>query len=175
MSWNDAVAFCEWLSRKEGRTYRLPTEAEWEYACRAGTTTAYQHGDDPEDLVLVGNVADGTFKAFKAKFPQRTTINARDDYIFTAPVGKFRPNDFGLHDMHGNVGEWCADWYDAKYYANSPSADPAGPSSGAFRVCRGGSWNIAAGGCRSACRSRNVPSHRVSNLGFRLALSPFNE
>ncbi|OHB82971.1 MAG: hypothetical protein A2V98_07465 [Planctomycetes bacterium RBG_16_64_12] len=101
VSWNDAVAFCEWLSRKEGKTYRLPTEAEWEYACRAGTTTRYYHGDDPEGLATVGNVADTTAKA---KFPKWTwTIQKSDGYVFTAPVGRFRANAFGLSDMHGNV------------------------------------------------------------------------
>ena len=85
VSWNDAVAFCKWLSRKEGKTYRLPTEAEWEYACRAGTTTRYYSGDDPETLAKVGNVADA---AAKAKFPDwKYTIKASDGYVFTAPVG----------------------------------------------------------------------------------------
>ena len=109
VSWNDAVAFCKWLSRKEGNTYRLPTEAEWEYACRAGTTTRYYSGDDPETLAKVGNVADA---AAKAKFPDwKYTIKASDGYVFTAPVGSFQPNAFGLYDMHGNAWQWCADWY----------------------------------------------------------------
>ncbi|MCA9028877.1 MAG: SUMF1/EgtB/PvdO family nonheme iron enzyme, partial [Planctomycetaceae bacterium] len=125
VTWNDAVAFCEWLSRKEGRACRLPTEAEWEYACRAGTTTLYQHGKDPEGLALVGNVADGTAKT---KFSAWNTINARDGHIFTAPVGKYRPNAFGLYDTVGNVWEWCSDWYGADYYASSPERDPRGPS-----------------------------------------------
>ena len=90
VSWNDAVEYCKWLSRKEGKTYRLPTEAEWEYACRAGTTTRYYSGDDPETLAKVGNVADA---AAKAQFPDWTrTIKASDGYVFTAPVGKFKPN-----------------------------------------------------------------------------------
>ena len=106
VSWNDAVAFCKWLSGKEGKAYRLPTEAEWEYSCRAGTTTRYYSGDDPETLAKVGNVADATFKA---KFPNRKyAIKASDGYVFTAPVGKFKPNAFGLYDMHGNVLQWCA-------------------------------------------------------------------
>ncbi len=100
VSWNDAAAFCEWLSKKERKTYRLPTEAEWEYACRAGTTTRYYRGDDPETLAKVANVADATAKA---KFPEWTwTIKASDGYAFTAPVGQFKPNAFGLYDMHGN-------------------------------------------------------------------------
>ncbi len=109
VSWNDAVAFCKWLSKKEGNTYRLPTEAEWEYACRAGTTTRYYSGDDPETLAKVGNVADATAKA---KFPDwKYTIKASDGYVFTSPVGSFQPNAFGLYDMHGNAWQWCADWY----------------------------------------------------------------
>ncbi len=101
VSWNDAAAYCKWLCRKEGNAYRLPTEAEWEYACRAGTTTRYASGDDPETLAKVGNVADA---AAKAKFPGWTwTIKANDGYVFTAPVGRFKPNAFGLYDMHGNA------------------------------------------------------------------------
>jgi formylglycine-generating enzyme required for sulfatase activity len=97
VSWNDAVAFCKWLSTKEGKAYLLPTEAEWEYACRAGTTTRYYSGDDPEALVKVSNVKDATFKA---KFPDsKYTIKASDGYAFTAPVGQFTPNAFGLYDM----------------------------------------------------------------------------
>ena len=138
VSWNDAVEFCKWLSKKEGKTYRLPTEAEWEYACRAGTTTRYYSGDDPETLAKVGNVADA---AAKAKFPDwKYTIKANDGYVFTAPVGKFKPNAFGLYDMHGNAWQWCADWYGAEYYATSPADDPTGPDSGYGRVLRGGSW-----------------------------------
>jgi formylglycine-generating enzyme required for sulfatase activity len=110
VSWKDAVEFATWLSRKEGRTYRLPTEAEWEYACRAGTTTRYSNGEDTITLALMGNVADGTLKE---RFPNwGRVIKARDGFVNTAPVGRFRPNRFGLFDMHGNVYEWCSDWYD---------------------------------------------------------------
>ncbi|MCA9221053.1 MAG: formylglycine-generating enzyme family protein, partial [Planctomycetales bacterium] len=118
VSWNDAQKFCQWLSRKEGQTYGLPTEAQWEYSCRGGTTTAWSSGDDPETLAQVGNVADGTAKA---KYPSLSTIAAKDGYVFTAPVGRFRGNSFGLFDMHGNVWEWCQDGYDANYYAVSPT------------------------------------------------------
>ena len=128
VSWNDAVAFCKWLSRKEGKSYRLPTEAEWEYACRAGTTTRYHSGDDPETLAKVANVADATAKA---KFPAwKWTIKASDGYVFTAPVGQFKPNAFGLYDMHGNARQWCADWYGGDYYGKSPVDDPNRPRHG---------------------------------------------
>ena len=166
VSWNDAVAFCQWLSRKEGKTYRLPTEAEWEYACRAGTTTLYYSGDEPETLAQVGNVRDA--KA-KAKFADWTsTIKASDGFVFTAPVGKFRSNAFGLFDMHGNACQWCADWYDAAYYAASPTDDPQGPHSGSDRAFRGGSWYDWAGCCRSAYRYGLTPEVRCINVGFRV-------
>jgi formylglycine-generating enzyme required for sulfatase activity len=166
VSWNDAVAFCKWLSRKEGKTYRLPTEAEWEYACRAGTTTRYYSGDDPETLAVVGNVADATLKA---KLPWTGTIKASDGYVFTSPVGSFKPNACGLYDMHGNAWQWCADWYGAEYYAASPANDPAGPGSGRYRVLRGGSWSYGPEFIRSAARIRSAPNHRVYFTGFRVA------
>jgi len=169
VSWNDATAFCKWLSRKERKTYRLPTEAEWEYACRAGSTTYYFNGDDPEDLALIGNVADA--KA-KAQFPNWTTIRGSDGYAYTAPVGKFRANGFGLYDMHGNVWEWCADWYDAAYYKNSPSEDPEGSATGSDRVFRGGSWYDFPWDCRSASRLGSTPDGRSDFVGFRVALVP---
>jgi len=170
VSWNDAAEFCKWLSGKEGKTYRLPTEAEWEYACRAGTSTRYYHGDDPEGLAEVGNVADATAKA---QFPEwKSTIAARDGYAFTAPVGKFKPNAWGLYDMHGNVWEWSADWYAAAYYKASPLEDPKGPDSGTFRVLRGGSWLVRPISSRSADRDWIDPALRVNYLGFRLARTP---
>ncbi|MEI8376521.1 MAG: SUMF1/EgtB/PvdO family nonheme iron enzyme, partial [Planctomycetota bacterium] len=170
VSWNDAVAFCEWLSKKEKKTYRLPTEAEWEYACRAGTTTRYSSGDDPETLAKVGNVADATAKA---QFPDLTwTIKASDGYVFTSPVGSFQPNAFGLYDMHGNAWQWCADWYGEDYYAKSPADDPSGPTTGSGRVLRGGGWYGRAGSCRSAHRDRITPEIRSNSLGFRVSRVP---
>jgi sulfatase modifying factor 1 len=168
VSWNDAVAFRQWLSKKESKTYRLPTEAEWEYACRAGTTTRYYSGDDPETLAKVGNVADA---AVKAQFPDwKYTLKANDGYVFTAPVGKFKPNAFGLYDMHGNAWQWCADWYGAEYYATSPADDPTGPDSGNDRVLRGGSCADWPSGIRSARRLRGSPGDRyVLFAGFRVA------
>jgi len=167
VTWNDAVEFCKWLSKKDGQPYRLPTEAEWEYACRAGTATMYTHGDDPEGLADVGNVADGTAKA---KFSNWTTISARDGYVFTAPVGQFRPNGFGLYDMHGNVYEWCQDWHGEDYYGNSPPTNPEGPSSGSgsSRVLRGGSWCISPRLVRSAGRFWGTPAFRSRSSGFRV-------
>ncbi len=167
VSWNDAVAFCKWLSGKEGKTYRLPTEAQWEYACRAGTTTRYSSGDDPETLAQVGNVADA---ALKAKFPDcKCAMKASDGYVFTAPVGSFQPNAFGLYDMHGNAWQWCADWYEAKYNTASPLVDPTGPVSGEFRALRGGSWVDGPIYTRSTKRSGIKPGNRFDGTGFRVA------
>ncbi len=167
VSWNDAATFCEWLSKKEGRKYRLPTEAEWEHACRAGTTTRYYSGDDPETLAKVANVADATFKA---NFPNvKYTIKASDGYVFTAPVGKFKPNAFGLYDMHGNAWQSCADWYGAEYYAVSGTDDPTGPDSGEYGVLRGGSWLNGASDARCAGRTGGIPDSRCNLSGFRVA------
>jgi formylglycine-generating enzyme required for sulfatase activity len=167
VSWNDAVAFCEWLSKVEGKRYRLPTEAEWEYACRAGSTTAYINGNDPEGLTKVGNVADATAKA---KYPDLTAVTSSDGYVNTSPLGLFSENRWNLYDMHGNVFEWCSDWYGE--YSSSDVLDPQGASTGSFRVGRGGSWGDQASYCRSANRVGNDPSDRFFSLGFRLLLSP---
>ncbi len=167
VSWNDAVAFAEWLGRKEGVTYRLPTEAEWEYACRSGTTTKYCNGDDSEGLAAVANIADGTLKT---KYPKlSSSIAAQDGFIYTAPVGRYNPNAWGLFDMHGNVWEWCSDWYAADYYKRSPVDDPQGPDGASIRVPRGGGCYVEPRGARSASRGRNVPVSRYYDLGFRLA------
>jgi formylglycine-generating enzyme required for sulfatase activity len=170
VSWNDATEFCKWLSRKEAKTYRLPTEAEWEYACRAGTTTRYFHGDDPEGLAALANVADATATA---KFPDwKWTIRNSDGYVFTAPVGRFRSNAFGLFDMHGNVLEWCCNRHASDYYKKSPLDDPIGPESGALHVLRGGSWYYGPGYARSACRRAFAPETRYNYTGFRTARIP---
>jgi formylglycine-generating enzyme required for sulfatase activity len=150
VSWNDVLAFCTWLSRKEGVTYRLPTEAEWEYTCRAGNPAHYHFGNDPTELIeyaWTGHNSDGE----------------------SHPVGQKRANPWGLYDMHGNVFEWCADWYDEKYYTASPVDDPTGPAQGVDRVVRGGNWHYPAAICRSARRSGIQPGHRDLNLGFRVA------
>ena len=167
VSWNDAVAFCKWLSRKEGNSYRLPTETEWEYACRAGATTRYYSGDDPETLAKVGNVGDATLKA--NFLDARCTIKASDGYAFTSPVGSFQPNAFGLYDMHGNACQWCSDWYGREYYAASPTVDPTGPNSGDSRVLRGSSWESLPAGGRSAQLEGAWPTYRTWTQGFRVA------
>ncbi len=166
VTWNDAVAFCEWLSKREGKKYRLPTEAEWEYACRAGTTTRFYNGDDPRGVVLVGNVADA---AAKRQFPfWKDTVDAEDGYVFTAPVGQFKPLAFGLYDMHGNAWQWCSDYYGATYYAKSPVDDPQGPDAGSHRVARGGSWRGGPAACRASNRVDHAPSYCLCSIGFRV-------
>jgi formylglycine-generating enzyme required for sulfatase activity len=169
VSWNDAVAFSKWLSAKEGVEYRLLTEAEWEYVCRAGTTTLFPEGDDPESLAKVGNVADARAKA---KFPGWTAIQSDDGYLYTAPVGSYRASRWGVHDMHGNVWEWCADGFDAGYYAASPRDDPPGAAGASARVNRGGSWDSGPLLCRAAFRYGYPPSIRFPHLGFRVARVP---
>jgi formylglycine-generating enzyme required for sulfatase activity len=168
VSWNDAVAFAVWLSKKEGKIYRLPTESEWEYACRAGATTRYQHGDDTDGLVAVGNVADASARS---KFPDWTwSLAGNDGVVYTSAVGQYRANGFGLFDMHGNVWEWCSDWYGGTYYKESPLADPPGSLQASGRVYRGGGWNDHPRFCRSAGRNWDSPGNRSFYLGFRLAL-----
>jgi formylglycine-generating enzyme required for sulfatase activity len=158
VSWWEAMEFCTRLSRKTGKTYRLPTEAEWEYACRAGTTTPFAFGETitPEIVNYDGNYPYAS--APKGVYRQKTT-----------PVGSMGvANGFGLYDMHGNVWEWCMDWFAEDYYRQGPSVDPTGPATGSFRVERGGGWSYDARVCRSAIRSRGTPSGRFDGLGFRL-------
>jgi formylglycine-generating enzyme required for sulfatase activity len=166
VSWNDATSFCVWLSGKEGRVYRLPTEVEWEYACRAGTTSRWQTGDDPQDLQRSANLADARLLK---EFPRAQVMPWDDGFGFTAPVGRYQANAFGLFDMHGNVLEWCQDWYDPKYYERSPSVDPPGPASGKDRVLRGGAWCLPAILARSGGHDGfDAPSERSPYTGFRV-------
>ncbi|MDA7492884.1 formylglycine-generating enzyme family protein [bacterium] len=154
VSWEDAIEFCRKLSelpaeKEAGNVYRLPSEAEWEYACRAGTTTKFSFGDDESEL--------GDY----AWYDDNSDRN-------THPVGGKKPNAWGLYDMHGNVWEWCQDWY--WDYPSGSVTDPRGPR-GSYRVLRGGSWYAPAEYCRSACRGRRGPSDRILH-GFRVSLSP---
>ncbi|MCL6554888.1 MAG: formylglycine-generating enzyme family protein [Burkholderiales bacterium] len=167
VTWNDAVALAQWLSEREGRRYRLPTEAEWEYACRAGTRTRYHSGDDPESLLGVANVFDADARPY---WPQWAAfaLAGHDGFAFTAPVGSFAPNAFGLYDMHGNVWEWTADFYAEDYYAHSPVDDPQGPATGTVRVRRGGSWHTWAFYARCAYRNWNTEDTRYTLVGIRL-------
>jgi formylglycine-generating enzyme required for sulfatase activity len=163
--WDEAVEFCRRLSdlaeeRAAGRVYRLPTEAEWEYACRAGTTTPFWWGASASSAQAN---FDGRYPyggAKKGQYLQRTTR-----------VRSYPANPWGLFDLHGNVWEWCADWYAEDYYANSPIEDPKGPERGPGRVLRGGSWGSNGSDCRAAFRNRFGPGSRYHYLGFRAALT----
>jgi formylglycine-generating enzyme required for sulfatase activity len=168
VSWDDAVEFCEKLSalpteRKAGRTYRLPTEAEWEYACRGGAPSAA-----PFHVGASLATSQANFGAGGANFgavPEKGALRR------TCPVGSYKPNAWGLYDMHGNVHEWCADWFDKDYYATSPKRGPQGPSSGSKRVVRGGNWVFPAHGCRTAFRDAAAPDVGGRVGGFRVVCS----
>ena len=164
VSWNDAMAYARWLSRQTGRTYRLPTEAEWEYAARAGTTTGRYWGDDPNQACRYANVADQTARKI---FPNLTVHACDDGHANTAPVGSFQPNAWMLHDMLGNVWEWTCSAYNENYggaeqeCVREDTPDP--------RVVRGGAWDESPAWVRSALRYGDSPTLRYSNEGFRLA------
>jgi len=167
VSWNDAFEFAQWLSQQSGKTYRLPTEAEWEYAARGGTTTRNYWGNGKDDACGYANVYDLTSK--RAFDFTREHHNCSDGYAVTAPVGSFKPNAFGLYDMMGNVRQWTADWYGEDYYASSPKDNPQGPSSGSFRVLRNGSWSTLPAFVSAASRSAHLPSfNNFDQMGFRL-------
>ena len=154
VSWDDVQVFIKRLNAKEGgNRYRLPTEAEWEYAARAGTDSTFSFGDDTASL--------GQYAWYEGNSGEKPH-----------PVGQKKPNAWGLYDMHGNVWEWVQDWYGENYYRKSPGTDPKGPSSGSYRVGRGGSWVDSSGFCRSAQRICLIPGGRRFDRGFRLALSP---
>lgn len=169
VTWNDAVAMARWLGAREGRRYRLPTEAEWEYACRAGTRTRYHTGDAPESLAGAANVFDTGTARLWPQWRDRA-LAADDGFTFTAPVGSYPPNAFGLHDMHGNVWEWTADWHADDWYARSPTDDPKGPQTGDNRVRRGGSWHTWPFYARCSYRNWVTPQSRYTLIGFRLLL-----
>ncbi|MDA0833886.1 MAG: formylglycine-generating enzyme family protein [Planctomycetota bacterium] len=167
VSWDDAVQFCEWLSEREKEEYQLPTEAQWEYVCRAGSQEPWSFGNDVEGLVVVGNVKDATAKE---KFTEWDTIKSSDGYVFTAPVGQFQPNAFGIYDMHGNAWEWCRDIYDENAYKNrSETTDAPFVTTGTDkRLMRGGSWYDWINFTRSARRAGWSPDSSFVNVGFRV-------
>lgn len=162
VSWDDAQLFADKLNGLNNSSqFRLPTEAEWEYAARAGTTTLYHTGD-----TITGSQAN-----FNGTFP--FAMNLRDQYRKSpTAVGTFPANAFGLYDMHGNAWEWCGDWYQSDYYKKSPSQNPPGPLTGQMRVLRGGSWFRYSGHIRAATRYKNKASGQYADTGFRLVKSP---
>jgi formylglycine-generating enzyme required for sulfatase activity len=166
LSWDDATAFCQWLSEKEKATYTLPTEAQWEYACRAGTTTRFYCGETEDSLKGFANICDASFLS---KYKNATwSIEWDDGHPFSAPVGSLKPNSWGLHDMHGNAWEWCSDWYAADYYKSSPVDDPPGPKTGEIHIVRGGAFTNRNRFVRSADRNALKPGYRYNFTGFRV-------
>ncbi len=162
VSWNDATAYCEWLSKKTSKKYRLPTEAEWEYAAReGGKKVRFGNGK---------NTADASEINFDARESYRKSYSNAGVYREkTTAVGSFAANSLGLYDMAGNVWEWCSDWYGS--YSSSYQSNPTGAATGSIRVNRGGGWGNAPRNCRAASRSLNSPANCDSRLGFRVAFS----
>jgi formylglycine-generating enzyme required for sulfatase activity len=160
VTWEQAREFCQRLSRKEGKTYRLPTEAEWEYACRAQTTTIFAFGDDSSKMKDFGWIADNAYSIGES---------------FAHRVARQKPNAWGLYDMHGNVWEWCGDRYNDNYYAHAPVNNPKGPPDGTKRVIRGGSWRDSDTHARSAFRFGVLPSRADMNIGFRVVCELTNK
>ena len=153
VSWNDVQEFITKLKRKTNKTYRLPTEAEWEYAARGGNKS---RGYTYSGSNSVGDVA----------------WYSENSGSQTHPVGQKQANELGIYDMTGNVWEWCGDWYDSDYYKGSPAFNPEGPSSGSYRVSRGGGWGNYPRSCRTSHRGYNTPGARLDYLGFRLVFVP---
>ncbi|MFK7948436.1 MAG: SUMF1/EgtB/PvdO family nonheme iron enzyme [Saprospiraceae bacterium] len=164
VSWYGAKAYCKWLSEKTGDIFRLPTEAEWEYAAQSGHLS-YQYqwagNDNPEKVHLYGNYCDSN-----CEIAYKDTLN--DRYSFLAPISNYSPNKLGLQDMSGNVKEWCSDWYDANYYAISHENNPQGASTGNVKVVKGGSWIDKKENCRVSNRDYAIPDFRNSTIGFRI-------
>ncbi|MFA6186787.1 MAG: formylglycine-generating enzyme family protein [Phycisphaerae bacterium] len=159
VNWYEAARFLKKLSDKTGMKFRLPTEAEWEYACRAGTKTAFN----------TGTTIDSDFANYDARDPYADGIIGT--YLDrTCEVGKYKPNAFGLYDMHGNVWEWCSDIYDEDYYKVTPLTDPKGPAEGKPKVIRGGAWNEPAWKCRSADRNHRWPKDNQPMIGLRVVM-----
>jgi formylglycine-generating enzyme required for sulfatase activity/CHAT domain-containing protein/lipopolysaccharide biosynthesis regulator YciM len=163
VSWNDATQFCRWLSKQDGRKYRLPREAEWEFACRAGETTQFPGGRDATTLQLRANVRD-----LSAKWDQ-PTAEWDDDYPATSPAGAFLGNSFGIRGMLGNVREWCSDWYSADFYSKAGPNDVDGPPGGEMKSVRGGSFDSLPGDCRFTVRQSLPPAQWKDDVGFRVA------
>lgn len=167
VSWKDAEAMANWLSLKEGATYRLPTEAEWEYACKAGEQRRYPHGDDPQSPAQWTNTFDAAATPHWTRW-QDMAVAGNDGYAFTSPVGSYRPNAFGLYGMVGNAWEWVSDHYGENYYRVSPQDNPTGPAQGHLKVRRGGSWHTWSIYSRCSYRNLNAPDSRYNLLGMRL-------
>jgi len=165
VTWNDATKFCEWAGAVTKRGVGLPTEAEWEYACRAGTKTVYFTGDKEETLMGSANVAD---RKYRLKLRTYAPADFDDGYTFTSPEGSFHPNPFGLYDMVGNAQEWCEDYWDDQYDGKSTKKDPVNTNESPDHVLRGGSWALPPVFGRSYYRSLLEPATTNCWTGFRV-------
>jgi formylglycine-generating enzyme len=168
VSWEDAVSFAKWLSQRSGKAYRLPTEAEWEYAARAGTKTTYFWGDNPDNACKYANVAD---LSAKMRWKKWIAFNCDDKFLVTAPVGSFLPNGYGLYDMLGNVWQWVEDVYNKAAYTKLPKNNPVFEGFGVYRVIRGGGWSNGPLGVRVSHRVPLTPDFGHHALGFRLVMT----
>lgn len=168
IAYDDAVSYCNWLSEKEGKNYRLPTEEEWEFACRVNTNTSWVSGNKSPNVYQSANIADQSIRTHYDSFGVATGWN--DGYAFSAPAGAFRPNLSGCYDMYGNLLEWCLDYFSKDYYSRSPVDDPQGPASGEHRSQRGGSFFTHVDNSRSAFRISSSPEESASYDVFRLVL-----
>ena len=168
ITWNDAVNFAKWLSKKEKKKYRLPTEAEWEYACLAKTQSRFGVADDPQSLSFYANLYDQSALRYWNRWND-VAQKYSDGFPFTAPVGSFKPNAYGIHDMNGNVWEWVSDFYSDQYPSDARS-NPTGPRSGDLRVRRGGSWHTWSLYSRCQFRNWNTADTRYTLVGVRLLL-----
>lgn len=171
VSWKEAINYTRWMSKQSGSEYRLPTEAEWEYAARAGSNGGRYWGDVGTDTCDYANIGDRTAKLNWQNSAVWTLHDCIDGFTVTAPIGSFKANALGLHDMLGNVWEWTADWYSNGYDVQSPQDNPLGPPKGQYRVLRGGSWYSGPKNTRSARRSWFRPDSHTNSLGYRLAFS----
>jgi formylglycine-generating enzyme required for sulfatase activity len=171
MSWNDAMAFCDWASKVSNENITLPTEAQWEFACRAGTTTAYWWGQSVDDVCQYANVLNAEYKGSTGYATDLQYFPCKDNFMCRAPVGQFQPNALGLYDMTGNLWEWCSDWYSKEYFKDSPRDDPKGPETGTERSLRGGGWGgrpYFISNARVARRAPHTPAAAPYPLGFRV-------
>ena len=169
LSWDDAKAYLAWLSAKTGKVYRLPTEAEWEYAARAGAATRFHFGDDDKDYCRHGNGVDATALAEVPGAKAWSALPCRDGYAFTAPVGSFAPNAFALHDTHGNVFEWVEDCWNDSFKGAPIDGAAWGSGDCTQRVQRGGAWGYPRTYLRIAVRGRQAQGYRYINAGVRVA------
>lgn len=161
VSWKNVQLFLTRLNKLTGKNYSLPSEAQWEYAARAGTTTHFNTGN-------CLSTDDANYNGTSPLIGCEKGIYRRKE----VPVGSFKPNNWGLYDVHGNVWEWCSDYYAEDYYKNSPAQDPKGPNSGSYKIIRGGGWGYFGAGCRSAYRGFYGPTLSFDDIGFRLVCIP---